>query len=79
METKQGGKRTATDTEIGKRILAAIAYKKTNQKAVAKEVGINYERFLQITKGEKAMNLLEFRRITLALELGPAELIQEAA
>lgn len=79
METKQGGKQTATDAEIGKRILAAIAYKGTNQKAVAKEVGIHYDRFRQITKGERAMDLLEFRRITLALDLGPVELIEAAA
>ena len=79
MSTSRGGKATATDTEIGKRILAAIAYKGTNQKAVAQEVSINYDRFRQITKGERAMDLLEFRRITLALDLGPADLIQAAA
>lgn len=79
METTQSGTKTATDTEIGKRILAALAYRQTSQKAFAKEVGISYDRLRQITKGERAMDLLEYRRIILALDFGPAELIQAAA
>jgi hypothetical protein len=79
MSTSDSGKATATDTEIGKRILAALAYRQVSQKAFAKEVGINYDRFRQITKGERAMDLLEYRCIILALDFGPAELIAAAA
>lgn len=79
MSTHQGGNITATDIEIGKRILAALGYRGTSQKAFAKEVGISYDRFRQITKGERAMNLLEYRRVVLALNMRPAELIEVAA
>jgi transcriptional regulator with XRE-family HTH domain len=79
MSTPQGGTSTATDIEIGKRILAALGYRGISQKAFAKEVGISYDRVRQITKGERAMNLIEYRRVVLALQMRPAELIEAAA
>lgn len=79
MSNRQSGTSTATDTEIGKRILAALAYRGITQKDFAEQVEISYRRLREVTKGERTLNLLEFRRIALALDITPAELLQDAA
>jgi transcriptional regulator with XRE-family HTH domain len=79
MSNRDSGTSTATDTEIGNRIRAELAYRDISQKDFAPLVGISYKRMLEITKGKRVLNVLELRRIALALDLSPVELLEDAA
>lgn len=62
---------------VGKNILEVLLEKNINQTELAEKIGVSKQVMGKIVKGQKAINALEIKKISEALEINMERLLEE--